>query len=111
MTIQTTVENEVMEAYADCWLGWEEGSKRRNLSFMAGDLVSRDEAIEIMRKAVPNGYNDFNADYLYHFDPESKFQIAREGSVCVYVRGGKLPRHIHADEVDTKNGITRIWWD
>lgn len=106
-----TVENEVLEAYADCRVAWEEGSRRRNLSFRASEPVLRDEAYRIMRKAIPGGYNDFKADAILDFDPTCSFWIAREGSVCLYV-SGPLPKRIFADEVDkTNTGETRIWWD
>ncbi len=108
--------DEVREAYADCWLPWKEGSKRRNLNFRASQPVSRDEAREILQEAIPRGYNAFQASLLLQLPGEARITIAREGSVCIYVQGQlpeTLQRPLLADEwnYNSRRDETRIWWD
>jgi len=104
--------NETMEAYADCTMDWKNGSQRRNLSFKASAPVSRDEAIEIANKAIPGGYNAFKASKLKLLPADSLVTLAREGSACIYVVPPvKEIKAMEADEWDTKDGVTRIWWD
>lgn len=102
---------EVMKAYADCHMSWERGAKLRNLDFRASMPVPAPVAAEIMKKAVPDGYNAFSAQILSKIDGE--VVIAREGSVCVYVQNGAyIPKPLMEDERSvTENGETRLWWD
>ena len=89
------VRKEVMEAYADCWdykdeSDWDDVSARRNLHFKASSYLSRDEAVKIMKEAVP-GYNVFEPELLELLPEDCEVLIAREGSVCVYVKGSIPP--------------------
>jgi hypothetical protein len=108
--------DQVRKAYSDCWMPWEEGSQLRDLDFRASEPVSRDEAREIMQEAIPNSYNAFQARLLLQLPADSRVTIAREGSVCIYVKG-KLPdrlcQSMLADEFtyDPARDETRIWWD
>ena len=108
------VEREVTAAYADCWMEGERGYKLRNLNYRAPFEVTQESAVAIMMKAVP-GYNAFKPDLLKKFPKCATFQLAREGSVCVYVRanGGKLPsaKTVKADEKNFDGDFTRYWWD
>ena len=108
------VEKEIKSAYSDCWMEGERGYKLRNLNYRAPFEVSRDDAVAIMDGAV-KGYNQFEPDLLKKFPKCATFQLAREGSVCVYVRanGGKLPsaKTVKADEMDTEGDFVRYWWD
>ena len=107
------VRDEVKEAYADCWLPWEEGEPRRNLHFRASASVSPKEAKAIMKKFA-NGHNAFSYEILCEFPEDAEITIAREGSVCLYVTGKNLPTRdvLGCDEYDkTEDGSTRIWWD
>jgi hypothetical protein len=108
------IKNEVIEAYCDCNvnLPWEETSKRRNLNFRASEAVSRDEAVNIAARAIPGGYNAFEAVKLKLLPSNVKVQFAREGSVCLYVTPAleEIPA-MEADEWDSKGNETRIWWD
>jgi hypothetical protein len=111
------IEKEVALAYSDCHgdKPFEETEKTRNLSFRASAPVSRDEAVRIMEKYVP-GYNAFSPSLLEHLPKDSQVTIAREGSVCVYVKSKtKLSlvegTKLLADEVDDVEGMTRLWWD
>ena len=124
--LSTTAEAvlaEVKEVYFDCWnnLPWATMEKRRRLNFLASHSVTRDEAVEIMAQAVPNGYNEFqpNGQTLAKFPDDSQITLAREGSVCVYVQG-KLPankkyqndEHTYYPPIPgTPRGETRLWWD
>lgn len=110
----TAVDDEVKMAYADCHMGWEKGSKLRNLDFRASNPVSVEEAISIMTKWVP-GYNGFYPQLLKYLPKNAKVTIAREGSVCIYVTGAKVTQKIatkmDADEFDSQGQSYRLWWD
>lgn len=104
------VMKEVVTAYCDC----SDSNGERNLSFLASEAVDPKTAAEIMTKACPDGYNNFEAELLTLFPDDAKIWIAREGSVCIYVESAsKLPtrKQLQADEYDVKNGRLRIWWD
>lgn len=112
-----SVEQEVSEAYADCYLESElEGNRRRNLRFKASESVSRDEAIRIMETYVM-GYNNFEPSQISFLPEDSKIVIAREYSVCLYIEGDITnqvnSRNLQFQECDYKKEInqTRLWWD
>lgn len=111
----TEVEKETVQAYCDCnpAVPSEVGYKNRNLNFRASAAVSRDEAFEIMEKAIVSGYNEFDADLIKKFPKDAEFVLAREGSVCLYVKGQKLPSaaKVKADEKSFNGSLTRYWWD
>jgi len=133
------VFEEVSKAYADCGKeiqNYHETLDIRNLRFRASQSVSPEIAVEIMKLACP-GYNDFEAEDLAKFPDDCQITIAREGSVCVYVKPGekKLPTRakLGADEYDIVTednygigyhaatedetayggfkGEIRVWWD
>lgn len=122
------VKTQVMEAYCDCnYRGIndrKEALDRRSLTFKASSTVNRQEAFEIMTAALDEGsfndedilcYNDFEPQMILdHFPEDAKFILAREGSVCLYVNGKKLPKGI-ANEEDSmyiKGKVyKRYWWD
>jgi hypothetical protein len=110
--MNTKLKAAIMKAYADCHMDWEKGAKLRNLDFCASEFVSRDEAFKILSEAIPGGYNAFNANLLLAFPKNARFQIAREGSVCLYVTGKNLPsaEKVSADEKDGSK-VVRYWWD
>lgn len=109
-----TIETEILQAYADCHMDWEIGSKIRNLNFRASQAVDPKTAKAILEKAM-NGYNSFTPDLLDLFPEDCQITIAREGSVCLYVKPGKkkLPKgkEINADEIDKYGEEIRFWWD
>jgi hypothetical protein len=101
----------------------------RNLNFRASGWVTPEVAIQIMKVACP-GYNEFTPDTLRYFEDFEgvKIQLAREGSVCIYVRG--MPIHqgscthmrkaLGADECNwiseqddnfADSNVIRVWWD
>lgn len=103
------VQAEVDKAYSDCW---KPGAfNERNLHFRASEAVTRDEAVKIMRHAVPGGYNAFTADLLWHLPEGCNVTLAREYSVCIYVDRLVSAAGMDADECDFEDGMTRIWWD
>jgi len=109
-----SIRKEVRKAYADCWMDETKGMKIRNLNFQASAPVGQMQAYQILSEAIPDGYNEFNAKIVLSFPPSTVFLIAREGSVCLYVKGSPLPSRakLKADEYDkAENGWTRIWWD
>jgi len=112
------IYKEVEEAYYDCAHDddpLEIRLKRRNLSFRASQAVDRDTSFAILENLVP-GYNNFCPELLLHLPEGCEIFIAREGSVCLYVKG-KLPkklwRKLDSDEWDysDQSDETRIWWD
>jgi hypothetical protein len=121
-----TVSNEVAEAYADCWdyhpevtfdaPKWDAVAKRRNLSFLASRWLTRDDAKWVLQQWV-KGYNLFHPDLLDHLPASAEVRIAREGSVALYAKGGRLPSaaKMAADEKHTVDLLgtpcVRYWWD
>lgn len=105
----------------------EEEKERRNLDFRASRSVPPKIAKLIMEKAIV-GYNDWEPELMDHITSGEVF-IAREGSVCIYVRGRKrLPRIklccneyklYKKDRMSWRDktvikghaGEIRIWWD
>ena len=89
------------------------GEKSRCYDFRSDEWVSRKDAYAIMKQAVPRGYNEFKAELVLDFPDDVMFQLAREGSVCMYVKGDNLPSRedLNADEYTIENGVTRVWWD
>jgi hypothetical protein len=110
---------EVVRAYADCNMEWEEGAKLRNLDFKASGPVNRDEAVDIMALALnrDGSYNDFTPDVLSLLPEDAEVWLAREGSVAVYVRSNSTKQWLHkmnADEADIVGDdeeYYRMWWD
>ena len=121
---------EVAEAYFDSVYPekpWKEVDSHRNLDFRASDSVDRDTAIAILKEIVPS-YNAFYPKLLEALPADCQITIAREGSVCLYVKGLEksmwaIPA-LECDEWayydwDRENccghmafkGETRIWWD
>lgn len=114
---------EVYEAYYDCGHLYEitdgKGSEEfyeiaettmevRNLRFRASQAVNRDTAIAIMEKACP-GYNNFEPSLLKFLPDDCEITLAREGSVCIYVRKGRkrLPKKkLMANEYDLMEKTT-----
>lgn len=94
-----TVYDEVLTAYADANNLGNPGP--RNLKFRASQPVTPAEAQAIMETACP-GYNLFTPSLLGLLPDDCMVTLAREGSVCIYVRKGrkKLPtaRKLKADE-------------
>lgn len=114
-----SVLEEVLEAYADCGLmerdnlSYDEALSRRHLMFRASQFVSRSEAIEICEQAIIE-YNNFQPALLKHLPKNSQILIAREMSVCIYVKG-KIKRSSKMMEdsfdFDPTTQLTCIWWD
>ena len=114
---------EAMTAYADCNLrDEEEGYKLRELDWEASELVSRDEAISIMHKALSNhdSYNAFDPECLSYLPEHAQVRLGRGNSVEIYVkREPSVTLHrshqdkMLADEFDYYDnlGMYRFWWD
>lgn len=112
--------DEIAEAYYDCVVEqsdenendddkWDEIDKIRNLNFRASQPVDAKTATEIMQKICPE-YNGFLASNLSAFPDDCQIFIAREGSVCIYVRPGSKPLptfdRINASEYSVLNKDT-----
>ena len=109
-----TLTSQVCNAYADCTMPFEEASQTRSLMFKAYEPRTPRQVKQIMKRATPDGYNNFNHHLLDLFNPQCEITIAREHSVCLYVRGEHLPSmdELGADEYSVEpDGSTRIWWD
>lgn len=77
-------------------------------------MFSKTDAMNIMKQALPGGYNDFKAELIGKLPSDAKIQLAREGSVCLYVKTNtKISKaSLKADELDEiEPGLYRIWWD
>lgn len=77
-------------------------------------MMSKRDAMNIMKQALPSGYNEFRPEIIDKLPSDAKIQIAREGSVCLYVKTNTKPRRmsLKADELDMVGDNTyRIWWD
>jgi len=135
MPVSKELRIAVLRAYADCCGGvTTEGEpilndfhpeadrmSMRNLNFITVEMVTRDEAADLMEEACPEGYNDFQADVIRKLPAEARVKIAREHSVCLYVSGASLKacRILDADECHVVVGgiqgkgvkLIRLWWD
>lgn len=72
------------------------------------------QAMDIMKQALPSGYNEFRPEIIDKLPADAKIQIAREGSVCLYVTTSSKPSRVSlkADELhEVQPGVYRIWWD
>lgn len=99
--------------------------KNRNLNFKAPAPVSPKDAVEIMRVALcvesPNtcAYNDFQPAHLGMLPECAEVTLAREGSVCAYVKlpkgltiDARTQRAMMIDEFHPQaDGTIRLWWD
>lgn len=102
-----TILSEVAKGYA-------QDVFERNLCWRASGIVNRNDATEILKKVLPNGYNDFDPENLIHLPRSSVVTIAREYSVCLYVAGNlERDSRLFAQEWDynPETNETRIWWD
>lgn len=115
---------ECCSAYSDCNSRY--GLGPRDLAFKASSFVTVEEAVSILEEALcedvstPPSYNGFNPDLLMNLPKGSLVRIAREGSVCVYVKNTKLSlkqmnklskEFMHIDEIDIVDDTYRLWWD
>jgi hypothetical protein len=110
------VKREVKRAYCE---------STRNLDFKASASVTIEEAVEIMSKALEcdedcEGYNFFKPKAFRHLPEGTKITLAREGSVCAYIKPpkgivfqqAKLIRAMSIDEWHPQSGgLVRLWWD
>lgn len=114
-----TVAYHTMSAYSDCHQ--EKGYASRDLNFKAVASVAGPYLLELMGRAVPEGYNGFTVEGALQrlvdaCGPKAKYYIAREGSPCIYVKVPKGTRVLfwctNADEVSLEaDGTLRFWWD
>ena len=122
------IAREVNQAYCDSnpEVPFDETMTKRNLNFKASAAVPKDEAVKIMTDALflddPDfeGYNAFKPSVLGRLPSGSMVTLAREGSVCAYVKlpeGAKLPsgfaRKCKIDECDynPETNEWRLWFD
>lgn len=109
----------IIQAYSDCCIS---DTKGRNLDFKAARAVNGMDAIRIMSVATPHGYNDFDssvlAEVVEYFGEGAEYTLARENSVCVYVKVhgrhwlNRKPRTFRVDEISVEDdGTFRLWWD
>ncbi len=112
---------EIRHTYADNQddgKDFDETENVRRLDWRAETPVCGDELLEAL-KATGQGYNDFEpinvTDTILTVDPEAEVYVAREGSVCLYIKTSQPHQMIvalNADEGDIQSdGLVRIWWD
>lgn len=110
---------EIMTAYSDC----NGFSGERNLAFFCQTPLTAEELKTLFPALVPEGYNAFDpvksvAKMIEVFGEKSEYFVAREGSVCIYVK------HLHGNlwfdrvELDAdeflfcpEKQLFRVWWD
>jgi hypothetical protein len=95
-------------------MGWEKGSHIRSLDYRSRAQLTVMEAAALMAEAVPDGYNEFQAAVILELPDTARVEIAREGSVCLYVWNAGLAacRKLEADECHKQDdGSIRCWWD
>lgn len=93
---------------------YAKGYSGKDMMWKSETILSIKDAMEIMKQALPGGYNGFKAELIAKLPPDSKIQIAREYSVCLYVKTNTKPRmsSLQADELhEVSPGVYRIWWD
>lgn len=107
-----SVYSEVKRAYTE---------KTRKLDFLTSRPV-RAISLPVVLKAIGQ-YNEFNpsrvARAIMSVDKHASVYVGREGSPALYIKTtpGKAPRMraalkaARADEIGTKKGYIRAWWD
>lgn len=113
--------NQVKHAYGD-----SHGLSGRLLDFRATISVGASDLLPVLE--VIKDYNNFNPKkvakvFAEEFADDFVFYIARENSVCIYVRPAKndvsiwasditaIQKRVLADEAQVINGEIRYWWD
>jgi len=120
-------------AYADTWMGGEEGYKKRNLQWKGTAYLTPKDWFECAK--FVGEYNAFDPKKVHlilgNF-PDARIKLARQGSVAIFIKPkGHNPKHImrdlrvlgDADELGLVKGVTskfteekggkiiRVWWD
>ena len=110
------VEKQVSDAYCELMMlnniTSDEADQLRSLHFRATRPVTRWEAIEILSAYVPS-YNDFEPKWLLELPEDAQITIARENSVCLYVKGkiNFKPTKCEEKHYNPETDETRLWWD
>jgi hypothetical protein len=107
--------DEISRAYCDCYRTDANIYRERNLHFRCSVELSPPEVYEVMTRYVP-GYNAFTPELVLNLPGDAAVRVAREGSVCLYVRTAAdlsaQADELKADELDqSEPGVWRIWWD
>lgn len=115
---------QILQAYSDC-----NGFKgERDLKFFCSTPLTAGELKTIFPALTPEGYNAFDPvesinTLIETFGENADYHVAREGSVCVYIKpkgnfwlnGGRAPdlNNFPADEIlfCPEKGMIRVWWD
>lgn len=119
------LEKEIRKTFADCqsrYADFDVTKNIRRLDWKATQPVSGNEVREALSAICVDGYNAFDpvnvADAILTVDPEAEVIVAREGSVCLYIKTthNKLMmmalNNEAADEADVQtDGSIRFWWD
>lgn len=141
------VLEQAKRAYYECWYleELEQAGKpisneieqaayaKRSLQWRADLPVSMQEAVAILTNALgvwdhQPGYNFFRPMLLEKLGPEAEIVLAREYSVCIYVKVGTcelldgclneddgdrldVASELEADELHRRGDYWRLWWD
>jgi hypothetical protein len=96
--------------------------KYRNLDWRSDEWFSVTDTISLFKDYCPE-YNEFqcgNLGVLSELGEDVMIQPAREGSVCIYIKGAHvveatvraLQMQLMADEVNMQpDNTVRVWWD
>lgn len=111
------VRAEAFKAYADRFpdMSQEQFEKSfdiRQLDWRASLPLMVTEAIQIMEEVCPS-YNLFEPSLLRHLPAVAEVTLARDGSVCIYVKNVRpnLREVMFATEWKKVGEEIRIWWD
>lgn len=118
-TLTSIDEREAMEAYGDTSGA---GSAKRKLEWRGTLPLDVESFCKVAKKAIPNGYNEFDADNVCRVlrtEPEVCAVLAREMSPAVYVTGkpkalANLKRRVkaaRADKAHIEKPKLHFWWD
>jgi hypothetical protein len=93
------IKVQVLDAYADCNDSKDKTGKKRCLHFIS-EPISMNKTIEYLKEAIPHGYNQFHYSLLEMFPKEWEVMIAREGSVCMYIKVNQVNFYSIFEELD-----------
>jgi hypothetical protein len=120
------IKIQAMRAYGDCN---KMGHAVRNTNWRSSHTVSALQFVQLIEACIgPEGYNNFTietAKLLAAAAPNARYTLAREGSVCVYIKASLAERVAlsicdhGADEFGSgrvygglePDGTLRLWWD
>ncbi len=118
LNIQSTAKK-ILQVYAD---SHDDLNCERDLDFISINPINGDDLIRIMSKIVPH-YNYFEGQksceqLVKMFGRDAAYFVAREGSVCIYVKPSRKLTWLNRQKLDCDEfsydcdeNKFRVWWD